>query len=306
MPHIEHPTKPLADVALHPQPDGSNKVVACFMPDPDLLAGEGNSAAYLALDASLSLKEEYGGKGVFDDRPNHVQPVARLLGSILCEVSKSGKVSASYWAVSTDGSATEEIGEFDEEGWKSAEISGPKTEKWGRGTKLLPAIKEFYEKVGKSSEWSMGVFVTDGIIEDEKAAMDFCMELGRKVKSGEIKDLKMVLIGVGKAVDAEQLTRFDDMFEPTDLREDIDLWASGLAASMMNIEDIKGVLYGELMSEDTIIASSGRIIGGSGNELKSFSDGLPGKFNFVMPKGETSFTVEAGDRKVVQDCSEAI
>src|SRR5947199_9986926 len=116
MPKITHPTRPLADVNVLPQRDGSHEVVVCFMPDPVLLFGEGNSRAFLALDASASLKKMYGFGGPFGGDPNYMQAVARKLGATLTSVTKTGKVFATYWAVSPDGSKVEPTVELDEAG----------------------------------------------------------------------------------------------------------------------------------------------------------------------------------------------
>jgi hypothetical protein len=75
---------------------------------------------------------------------------------------------------------------------------------------------------------------------------------------------------------------------------------------MKDEADILDVLFGEMMSEDTIIADSGSVLDSSGNEIKSFSDGLPGKFRFVLPKGESSFTIHTPGGDVTQDVSELL
>src|SRR5438067_477366 len=112
MPKITRPTRPLADVNVLSQHDGSHEIVVCFMPDPVLLFGEGNSRAFLALDASASLRKMYGFGGPFGGDPNYMQAVARKLGTTLTSITRSGKVAALYWAVSPDGSKVEPIGEF--------------------------------------------------------------------------------------------------------------------------------------------------------------------------------------------------
>ncbi|MCA9071554.1 MAG: hypothetical protein KDA84_21660 [Planctomycetaceae bacterium] len=310
MPKISRPNRPLADVNVLPQNDGSAEVVACFMPDIDVLVGEGESRAVLALDASRSIKTMYGG-GAFGSSPNYVQAVARKLGSILSEVSRSGKVTISYWALGM-GEDIELAGEFDESGCSNAAITGPKTKKWGKGTQLLPTIRYIAETVDQGSEWTMGVIITDGIIEDEKACSDYCLQLGENIKKAvdggtRRKDsFKLVLIGVGEEVDVGQLERFDDMFEGTPLADDVDLFSHGIAADMQDEDDILNVVFGELMNEETIVASTGCILDPSGNEIKNFSDGLPGKFRFTLPKGSTSFTVHTPQGDVVQDISEAL
>ncbi|MHB8132431.1 MAG: hypothetical protein ACYDEX_26050, partial [Mobilitalea sp.] len=100
---IARPNRPLADVNVLEKPDGSNEIIVCFMPDPNIIVGEGNSKALLALDASISMRKVYGIGGVFGGDPNLVQIVARKLGSMLTEVTKSGKVSGIYWAMGNEG-----------------------------------------------------------------------------------------------------------------------------------------------------------------------------------------------------------
>lgn len=299
MAKISRPNRPLADVNVIPQKDGSNEIVACFMPDVDILVGEGNSKAVLALDASVSLRKMYGFGGPFGGDPNYVEAVSRKLGAILTSITRSGKVSAIYWAVSPDGSKIEEIGEFDETSWGNASIGGPKKEKWGRGTKLLPAIKHCVETVAKGSDWTMGVIITDGIIEDEQDGIDYCLTIGQEMAAGKLKPVKLVLIGIGEEVDEGQLERFDNMFEGTGI--DYDLWAHGMVTSMLDEADILGVLYGELMTEDTIIAPTGRVENSAGVQLASWSDGMPGKFRFVLPKGDTQFVIRTPSQDVTQD-----
>jgi hypothetical protein len=304
MAKIARPTRPLADVNVLPQKDGSYEIVACFMPDIDLLVGEGNSKAFLALDASASMKKMYGFGGPFGGDPNYVQAVTRKLGSILTSVSRSGKVPAIYWAVHQDGKKIEEIGEFDETGWGTASVAGPVKEKWGRGTKLLPVIQYGVDRIAQGSDWTMGVIITDGLIEDEKDCIAYCLQIGKEMAEKKRKPLKLVLIGIGEEVDEDQLEHFDNMFEGTGIK--YDLWSHGAVASMREESDILAVLYGELMQEDTIVAPTGKVEDGSGKILKTWSDGMPGKFRFILPQGEKKFVIRTPKQDVTQDVSEAM
>jgi hypothetical protein len=303
---VARPNRPLADVNLLPQKDGSNEVVVCFMPDVESLVGEGDSRAVLALDASRSIRDQFGIGGIFDAKPNYVQGVARKLGEILAGVTRTGKVSMLYWAMGPGGAETETIGEFDAANCLKATVNGPKKKNgWGTGTRMLPAVKFIVEDVGKDADLTLGVIITDGIIEDEADCMTYCMKLGEAISQGKHKQVKLVLIGVGAQINEEQLQKFNDMFETTPLKGKVDLWASGVAADMRDESDIIGVLFGELINEEMVIADSGRIVS-KGLELKNFSDGLPGKFRFILPKGHTEFTVETPGGAVTQDVSEAI
>jgi hypothetical protein len=306
MAKIARPNKPLADVNVpSPNKNGSNEVVVCFMPDPDVLWGEANSKAVLAIDASRSMKKMFGNVGPFGGDPNYVELVSRKIGEILCGITKDQTTSMLYWALGAGGGEAEEIGVFDQAACRSAKITGPKQGNWGTDTKILPPIKHIVENVFDKAEAVMGVIITDGIIIDEQDAIDYCMTLGKRlVAENKTDKFKLVLIGVGEEVDEGQLERFDDMFEGTDLEEDVDIWTHGIAASMQDESDILGVLFGELISEETMVADSGSVLDANGNEIKSFPDGLPGKFRFELPQGQTSFTVHTPRGEVTQDISE--
>jgi hypothetical protein len=305
MPKISRPTRPLADVNVLPRRDGSHEIVVCFMPDPDILfGGEANSRAFLALDASASLKKMYGFGGPFGGDPNYMQAVARKLGATLASVTKTGKVVAAYWAVSPEGNKVEPIGEFDEAGWQHAVIKGPRREKWGKGTRLLPAFEYCAEQVAAGAAWTIGVFVTDGIIEDEADCISYCQRIGREMAMGRRKPIKLILIGIGEEVDKAQFERFDDMFDGSGV--EYDLFSHGLVASMQDEFDILATLYGELMTEDTIVAGRAWVEDAYGSRLRNYSDGMPGKFRFDLPRGHRSFVIRMPDRTITQDISEAL
>ncbi len=303
MPKVPRPTRPMADVNVLPQADGSNKIVVCFMPDPDDL-GEGVKAG-LCIDASRSMKASFEDKETFPPT-NHVQGVARKLGQILCDVSHNGKVSMLYWALNLGGD-TEEIGELDSAGCTSADISGPKQQKMGRGTELLPAIRYVVETVAEGADFTFGVIITDGRIDDEQGCIDYCMQLGELIANNQHPQVKFILIGVGDLVDQEQLERFDDMCEDTALEDVVDLFSSGQVANMRDEGDILGVLFGELMNEDTMFDAAGSVLDGGGNELAKYADGFPGKLSFTLPKGDTSFTIKLQTKgDITQDISAAL
>ena len=305
MAKIKSPTKPLADVNVLPQPDGQNKIVVCVMPDPNDLAGEQESRAAIGIDASLSIKEWFGTPGPFGSGTNYMEPVARKLGQMLCGVTRDGRCKLFYWALGM-GDEIEEIGPFDAESVAAAEICGPKDHTWGKGTKILPAVKNIVEGTEQGVSWVMGVIVTDGVVEDEAECMEYCKGLGQWLKDNTHVTIKLVLIGLGKEVDAGQLERFDDMFENTELEGTIDLWSHGLVSDIKDEDDIVGILFGELMSEETIVAPSGKVLDADGSVVAQFSDGLPGKFTFMLPAGCSSFTLQAGGSEVVQDLASAL
>ena len=304
------PTKPLADVNVLPQDNGDNAIVVHFQPDKNTIWGnpEADAKAVLSIDASKSIIDKFGLNNVWGGGVNEVEMVSRKIGSILCDVSKQADVSMNYWAIGPGGTEIEVIKDcISQSDCTTIEITGPKQHAWGTGTKILPTIKHIVEEHLDKAEAAFGVIITDGIIEDENEAMDYCMKLGRRLVDENLTELfKLVLIGVGTEVDEDQLERFDDMFEDTDLSDDVDIWGSGVATDMKDEADIMGVLFGEMMTEKTIVAPSGTLSGGSGKLIKNFSDGMPGKFRFTLPKGETSFKIHTPHGDVTQDILEAL
>ncbi len=304
MPHIARPTRPLADVNVIPQKDGRIEVVACFMPQAPL--GE-RAEAVLAIDGSFSMRKMFGRKDPFFNEPNYVEAVARKVGDILTGYTGSGQVSMSFWAVGPGGSQVQPIGTFDAAGCAAAEIPAPKN--MGGDTQLLPVLKHICEKVSPKAEgMTFGVIITDGIFRDLDDAKKYCMQIGQEYVAGKRKQLKLVLIGVGDQVDEDQMLVLDDMFEGTPMEDDVDIWAHGLAASMKDEMDILGVLFGELVDPEEIIAASGTIVDDQGcpvtdekgRELNT-RDGIKAKLRFFLSKGAKSFTIHVPQGDIVQD-----
>jgi len=317
MPKVQPQNDKLGLVNVYPQKDGSNEIEVSFMPDPQMLVGEGKSQAVLALDASVSFMGQYGvGGGPFASikKPNFVGLTAKEIGKLLCNCVRSSTAHGMYWAVAPAGDKVEEFGEHSEQGWDQQKIAGPQREKWGRGTCLLPILQKI-AGMSKSADWTMGVIITDGKIDDEPACMEYCKTLckdlvERKEADPDHRDsLKLVLIGVGSDVDKEQLERFDDMGDTFELN--YDLWSSHPnVLSMEDPSELIEVLFGELVSEDMIIASAGVVTDRKGKVLLEKRDGLNAKFKFILPKGEKAFiikvTTDEGEEIIEQDCSSVI
>lgn len=299
---IARPNRPLGDVNVFKNDDGSSEVVACFVPDPDIIAGEKESRAVLALDASKSMRQAYG-YGTFAAN-NYVEMVAQKLGQILSGITRSGTVSMTYWAMGLAGDQTEVIGEFNENECSQAQISGPANRSdWGRNTQMLPTIQYIVEEVFPKVEWTMGVIITDGIIEDEDACREYCIAKGRELlDQGNHENLKLILIGVGEEVDEDQLARFDNMFEGTDLGDKIDLWSASCAEQMRDEGDIISTLFAEMMGEIQV-DSSGKVMDDKGNVVANYTDGLMGVVRFQLPAGCESFTIESPNVAVTQSLS---
>lgn len=297
-----------ADVNVVPRGDGHNRITVCVKPDPNSLIGEKVSRAVVGLDASKSIKPWYGRKTIFGpDEPNRMAPIARKLGETLCGVTKGGQTRFFYWAMG-DGSDIEDIGTFKSSELTEMRIDGVDGHKWGVDTHLLPAIKTIVEggSEGGGDEGVMGVMLTDGIIEDETECIEYCMGLGTWLVEHPEVTIKLIIIGVGDQVDASQLARFDDMFEGTELEDKVDFWSCCPTDDIEDEKEILDVLFSQLMTEDVIVAPSGKVLDPDGNVVKQFADGLPDRFIFMLPEDCSSFTLQAGGQEHVQDLSDVL
>lgn len=309
MTQLLHPVDPFGEVNVHRLPDGSLRVLATILMEPDI---EGARCG-LALDASASMKKMYGASAPVSPLfraasgvANHVEPVARTMAAYLARFSTSGTVNLIYWACSPDGGAIEEIGEVNDQQAQSLAVNGPRRLSWGRKTKLLPPVRHFVDEVFRTASWAMCVFITDGIIEDLQEVKHYCFQYARQIAAGKRAFCKLVLIGLGEEVDETQMTELDDMFEGSGLKDpngdDIDLWDHKLAREMRQLHEV----FAEVVSENTVVADYGRILGQDGRVIKDYSDGLPALLRFQLPRGTTAFTLELPGHRVVQDVSEAL
>lgn len=273
-----------------------------------MVPNEENARTGLAIDGSASMASVYGVKvGPFPAaKPNLVEPVARTMASFLANFSSDGRTNLLYWACSPDGSAIEEIGRFASDDVQKVAISGPKKFPMGKQTRLLPPVKYFAENAFKDAPWAIGVIVTDGIIDDLEEVKTYCLELAKQMASGKRSYLKLVLIGIGEAVDEAQMEELDDMFEGSGLKtpqgKEIDIWDHKLANEMKKLEEI----FSEVVDEGTIVVASGRIVDQSGKVVKEYNDGVPAVLRFNLPAGATAFTLEFPGGSVTQDITEVL
>lgn len=306
MAKIRNPAPPFAAVDVFPQESGTTEVLVHFRMDPDIVLGERYSRVALALDASRSIKPMFGGRLTFATSPNYVQMIARKLIDLLADFSRSEEVTVFYWALGNAGDKTEVLGCFSKAEWKTVEINGPTHFPWGSGTRLLPAIRLICDDIAIGSDFTLGVIVTDGIIEDEQACKDYCLALAADLAKRTRGELKLVLLAVGEEVDECQLQRLDDMFEGTEYQDRVDIWTHAFVSSMRDESDILNALFAELAAENVILAPFAKAIDDRGNVIASWDDGLPKRVRFVLPKGCRKFTIQTPTGPATQDIAEGL
>lgn len=295
------PTKPFASINLNKTPKGivvSVQVLVDRLVDETGKEIEG-AAFGLAIDGSRSMTDLYGNQtGPFGGtKSNQVEPVAKGMLRFLSNYSGDGSVEFIYWAVGPGGREIEDVGAVSATQIDSLLIKPRK--QLGGQTHLMPVLQHFVENKFKTKNWSMGIIITDGMIDDMDAVRAFTESYAVRVHKGQQKLTKLVLIGLGEHVNAGQLEELDN-FEAS---VDIDIWSAKLAHEMEALSEI----FDEVMSSNLILAPTGSISDDQGNVLATFNDGLPAKFEFTLKPKSQGFQLEIpGQKTVVQDLSQGI
>jgi hypothetical protein len=103
-----------------------------------------------------------------------------------------------------------------------------------------------------------------------------------------------VLIGVGSAVDEEQMEALDDLYTGTN----IDLWDHKIAREMRVLQEI----FAEVVDKNARVADHGKILDADGKVVKDYSSlGLPAFIEFELPMGAKSFVLDVNGQQIQQD-----
>ena len=164
--------------------------------------------------------------GMKKELHNEITPVAqKLCGYLARKIDADGGTTCIYWATGVGGSKVEVIGDLTADD-AERHIFGPPRD-FGTGTQLLPAVKYFVDRF-KDAPWGIYVFITDGELHDLDPVKEYSTWLAREVSAKRRNPLKFVLIGVGPAVNEQQMEELDDL----DTGTEVDLCDHKLAAEM--------------------------------------------------------------------------
>jgi len=296
------PVKPFSSINIEKDPSTNTVTVTPQILLDRLIDDKGQEiegAAFgLALDGSASMKDLYGtALGPFGGKPNEVAPVAKAMLKFLAGYAGDGSVNMIFWAVGPGGKDIEDLGKIEYSKVDALKDNDLKPKKLlGRSTHLLPAIQHFTEGMLKDAPWAMAVFITDGAIDDMDEVEKYTEQMAVEVDSGRRKLVKLVLIGFGEYIQADQLEKLDN-FEAS---VDVDIWSSKMASEMEALYEI----FDEVMSENLILAPTGKIFDDSGRLLKAYNDGIPAKLEFTLQPGSKGFKLEIpGQPTIEQDLS---
>jgi hypothetical protein len=222
---------------------------------------------------------------------NIVEPLAQdFIGYLARELDTAGGTTVIYWACG-DGGAYEVVGDFTEEQCKGLQVNGPKSVTFGEKTNLVPALKYFVDRFVDAPK-GMYVFITDGKLDDLPQLKRYTIDLAKAIAAKKRNSVKCVLIGVGVQIDEKQMRELDDL----DTGTDVDIWDHKIAKEMRDISDI----IVELVDENKIVAPTAVVYDASGNVVCRFSDGLPARASFSMPRASPHFELEVAGRRIRQ------
>jgi hypothetical protein len=228
----------------------------------------------------------------YGESPNEVEPLARDFTAYLAsKLDADGGTTVIYWACGT-GAEYEVLGDFTSKQCESAKFNGPShAVGFGRATHLVPAMKYFVDRFADAKN-GMYIFITDGKIDDMEKVKAYTISLCQQIEAKTRNELKFVLIGIGNQIDEDQMSELDDL----DSNTSVDLWDHKIAKEMRQLAEI----FAELVSENQIVAPSGKIVDAEGNVVKMMSDGIPAKIKFEISQTSKSFALVIGEDQILQ------
>ena len=300
MTQLKHVVEPFGEVNVHAGPNGGIRVWASILMEP---RKEGAQTG-IAIDGSGSMRKLFGqdtGGGVVSSifakskLENVISPVAQQLCAYLARnIDSDGGTTCIYWAVGTNGTQVEVVGDLTGDQAEQHVFKGPRD--FGTGTHLLPAVRYFVDRF-KDAPWGFYVFITDGELFDLDEVKRYSTQLAKDVDAGRRNPVKFVLIGLGADTNEKQLEELDDL----DTGTEVDLWDHKMAAEMRQLSEI----FAEVVDRNARVADHGKILDPQGRVVRDYSDtGLPALLRFIMPPGSTHFVLEVNGQRIIQTLSD--
>ncbi|NTX15689.1 VWA domain-containing protein [Myxococcus sp. CA051A] len=293
----EKPVEPFSD--LHVE---EGKVRAVLLHDPTV---EGLDVA-IYMDASGSMQEEYKYErpnrsflewlrgAPLKDPANQVEPQVQWMLEYLATKDRNGMLRVAYWASGASGKDVEVVGEL--KGVDVKQYRFPGAKKLGSHTFLAPALKDYVrylkEQVPQGARRGCAVIVTDGQLHDADEVEAFSAKVAKDIAAGRLPRLNFVLVGVGDAIDEEQLEKIAHMEYPGVGH----LWCHRIAKEINQVAELVAVLVDENMT----VAAGGTIYDDKGKVLKTYEGRLPAVLEFDVPEGAESFTLEVNGQRFTQ------
>lgn len=294
----ERPTGIFSDIHAE-----EGHVRATLLHDPTI---EGLDMA-IYMDGSGSMSEEYEykkeiqgsfwqkllGRGKEIVHPNLVEPQVQWMLEYLATKDRNGMLRVAYWACNM-GHDIEVVGELRGLDVKSYKFPGP--QKMGAKTFLKPALEDYIAylktQVAEGAKQGCAVFITDGVLDDAEAVKTYSKWVAKSIVDGSLPRVNFVLVGVGDAVDEEQLEEVCHTEYPGVGH----LWCHRIAEEITEVAQLVAVLVDENMT----VAAGGTVYDNQGKVIKVYEARLPAVLEFTVPEGCDSFTLEVSGQRYTQ------
>jgi hypothetical protein len=283
--------KPFSDVH-----HAAGKVTATLLHDPTV---EGLDVA-LYIDGSASMEPQYGPRGILAKLApvkNQVEPQVHWMLQYLASKDRNGKLRVCYWATG-DGSQLEDMGELDGAQAATYKFPGPKS--YGKATVLLPVLRDYVAYIRAQAQQGakrgLAVIITDSQLHDAADVQAYAAQVAKEISGGRLPRLNFVLVGVGEAVDEEQMEDISHAEYPGVGH----LWCHRVADRMEEMAELVAVLVDETMT----VAAGGTITDDTGKVLKVYEGRLPAVLEFEVGANTKSFTLEVAGQKFTQPLPE--
>ncbi len=295
--------EPYAEIHAEDTPEGLHLELT-FALDPTI---EKLAAAFY-MDGSGSMQQmgaygrtEGGFFGLFGTPRNPVQEAMRIMVPYLAKKDANGQCRVAYWATGSGGTQIEVISEMGATA-SEAEFKGPRT--YGGGTNLLPAVRDFVAYIntcrdaGEEIKACIAAIVTDGEIHDLEDCVAYTATLARAIEDKKFPRTNLVIVGVGKEVDEEQLEQLEEATPA--FYSGRDIWCHAEADSVADLPELVAHL---LDANIPAFWGGAKISDAQGKTVLELPDMVPAVIEFTVPRGSRSFTLEAGGKRFVQDLS---
>ncbi len=229
-----------------------------------------------------------------NEEPNVVEETCRkILPMLAGQLDADGGTTVIYWAMGEKGDEIQVVGDLTEESASTVQLTGVSEEQWGSGTCLMPAINYFMETF-KEAPMGLYIFITDGRLDDFAQVREYTIALSKAIHEKKVNPVKFVLIGIGPEIDKDSLAELDDLPDTCNLP--VDIWDHKIAADMRSVLDV----FSELVDENKVIAPSAELQDDEGRHIKSFTDGLTAKIEFMLPAGAHGFRMILPNGKTIE------
>lgn len=331
--------KPFGEVNVFPESDGTCRVAATILMPPSNVE-QAQTGLAIDSSKSMAVAFGIGSAPPpFPQPENVVEPVGRSIAEFLANFDSDGETSIIYWACGKFGDDIEVLGDFHASAAADYSFTAPqnmgtgtkllpaiqyftetrfRSQPWGIYLFItdgliedLEEVKAYSHQIAKQIAAGERGFTKLVIIGLGTEFYYHNSGTGERLDVDAVESRLVELEGDAtweKSPAWKALEELDDLDEDSNYGqvfkadgEPIDIWDHKLASNMKSLEEI----FAEPVQRSAIISPSAEIFDASGNHVqpvggRSFADGLPARFEFILPATSESFRLRlpSGDEFV--------